>query len=131
MSGSKKGKNKIKKKLEWNDICEREKYILYLLIIDVQIGNEDIEKIFAIRKFFGHLFYWGSNLNTIGFCQRCGDTLPLIRNLKIYLGFDLTVSFVKMQMRPRSSSTLYIDVLTLFSSVFFCWSIKWLEKKLF
>ena len=57
MSGSKKGKNKIKKKLEWNDICEREKYILYLLIIDVQIGNEDIEKIFAIRKFFGHLFY--------------------------------------------------------------------------
>ena len=51
MSGSKKGKNKIKK-LEWNDICEREKYILYLLIIDVQIGNEDIEKIFAIWELF-------------------------------------------------------------------------------
>ena len=51
MSGSKKGKNQIKK-LEWNDICEREKYILYLLIIDVQIGNEDIEKIFAIWELF-------------------------------------------------------------------------------
>ena len=53
MSGSKKGKNEIKKKeLEWNVICEREKYIPYLLIIDVQIGNEDIEKIFAIWELF-------------------------------------------------------------------------------
>ena len=118
-------------KLEWNVICEREK--IYSLFIDHRCPNwiEDIEKYLQFVEVFSYLFYWGSNLNTIGFCQRCGDTLPLKRKWKIYVGFDLTVSFVKMQMRPRFLLFLTLLFLTLFSSVFFCWSIKWLEKKIF
>ena len=115
-------RTKWKNELEWNVICEREKYIPYLLIIDVQIGSKISKKYLQFGNFFGYLFYWGSNLNTIGFCQRCGDTLPLIRNLKIYIGFDLTVSFVKMQMRPPFFPLLFFHccfqtLFLLFSSV--------------
>ena len=126
------GKNGMKLE-SWSGMLfvNEKKYILYLLIIDVQIGSKISKKYLQFVEVFSYLFYWGSNLNTIGFCQRCGDTLPLKRKWKIYVGFDLTVSFVKMQMRPRFLLFLTLLFLTLFSSVFFCWSIKWLEKKIF
>ena len=65
------GRNEMKNKSWSGMVFVKEKtYILYLLIIDVQIGSKISKKYLQFVEVFSYLFYWGSNLNTIGFLPK-------------------------------------------------------------